>query len=148
MLHINIISCSHNITFDSWWVDCISALTDSRLWPLRLSVPVLDRHLPDLESGKLPWCPEPAVPVRPGLDPWHPALQQVRTVLVTVPLRLHFFRGACDWGQCGDVCLSAILFRKVFGVRSECRPLLFRTTNCVAFACSRDTSSPVQKYRK
>lgn len=30
---------------------------------------VLDRHLPDLESRKLPRGPEPAIPFGPDLDP-------------------------------------------------------------------------------
>lgn len=105
------------------------------LWPLYLFVPVLDRHLPGLESGKLPWRPEPPIPFRPGLDPWHPALQQVSCSL---------FRGACDWGQMADACSSVVLFRGVFGVRSECRPLLFRATCESNLSCSADASDAMQ----
>lgn len=47
-----------------------------------VSVSVLDRHLPDLESRKLSRCPKPAISFRPGLDAWHPSLQQVSSDFV------------------------------------------------------------------
>lgn len=45
---------------------------------LLLCTTVLDRRLPELEPRKVPWSPEPEVPLRPDLDPRHSPVQQVR----------------------------------------------------------------------